>query len=150
MTLTNVHEILDYAIEREQEAHDLYVDLARRMAREAMKDAFLQFAQEELGHKRKLEAVKTGGTLAASAGKVTNLKIAEYVVDVEPDEELDYQKALILAMKKEKAAYKLYSDLAEASESAELRELFSALAQEEARHKLRFEREYDDVFLAEN
>ncbi|MBD3236775.1 MAG: rubrerythrin [Candidatus Eisenbacteria bacterium] len=150
MTLKNVDEILDYAIEREQEAHDFYVDLARRMDREEMKEVFLQFSQEELGHKRKLEAVKAGRTLEPSAAKVTNLKIAEYVVDVEPGEELDYQKALIVAMKKEKAAFKLYSDLSAATESAELATLFTALAQEEARHKLRFEREYDDVYLAEN
>lgn len=150
MTLKNVDQVLDYAIEREQEAHDFYVELARKMDREAMKEVFLQFSQEELGHKKKIEAVKAGHKLEPSAAKVTNLKIAEYVVDVDPDDDLDYQKALILAMKKEKAAYKLYTDLAEASESPELRTLFAALAQDEARHKLRFEREYDDVFLAEN
>ena len=78
------------------------------------------------------------------------MKLADYMVDVNPDEDLDYQKALVLAMKKEKAAFKLYSDMAEAVEDAKLKDTLKALAQEEAKHKLRFEIEYDDVFLREN
>jgi rubrerythrin len=148
--MKNVDEILDYAIEKEQEAHDFYMDLAKRMEREEIRDAFIEFAREELGHKTKLQAIQAGKKLHSSAGKVTDLKLAEYIVDVDPGDELDYQKALILAMKREKASFKMYTDLAGAADSAELKEIFLALAQEEARHKLRFEIEYDDVFLSEN
>ena len=70
--------------------------------------------------------------------------------EVEPDEDLDYQKALILAMKKEKAAFMLYTDLADQADDAELKDVFKALAQEEAKHKLRFEIEYDNVYLRDN
>jgi len=148
--MKNVDEILDYAIEKEQEAHDFYMDLAKRMEREEIRNAFIEFAREELGHKAKLQAIQAGKKLHSSAGKVTDLKLAEYIVDVDPGDELDYQKALILAMKREKASFKMYTDLAGAADNAELKEIFLALAQEEARHKLRFEIEYDDVFLAEN
>jgi rubrerythrin len=48
-------------------------------------------------------------------------------------------------MKKEKAAFKLYNDLAGAVENVKVRTLFLALAQEEAKHKLHFEIEYDDM-----
>jgi len=148
--MDHVDEILDFAIQREQEAHDFYMDLAKKMDRPGMKEVFTQFAGEELGHRKKLEAVKQGKRLMSAKEKVQDLKIAEYLVSVEPDEDLDYQKALILAMKREKASYKLYSDLAGTIEDQELKQIFLGLAQEEAKHKLRFEVEYDDVILAEN
>jgi rubrerythrin len=60
---------------------------------------------------------------------------------------MTYAEALILAMKKEKAAYRLYTDLAGVAEAEELTNLFLSLAAEEAKHKLRFEIEYDDHVL---
>jgi len=53
-------------------------------------------------------------------------------------------------MNKEKAAFRLYTSLSERAEDAALKELFAALAQEESKHKLRFEVEYDDFVLREN
>jgi len=143
-------DILDYAIGREQEAHDFYLALANRVTRPGMKELFSHFAGEELGHKRKLEGVKAGRLSAGSSKKVQDLKIAEYVVDVEESPNMELQDALILAMKREKASFRLYTDLSASVEEPELSELFLALAQEEAKHKLRFEVEYDDVILAEN
>jgi rubrerythrin len=51
---------------------------------------------------------------------------------------------------KEKASYRLYSDLAEQVDNEELKDTFLWLAGEEAGHKLRFEIEYDDVVLKED
>ena len=80
-----------------------------------------------------------------------NLKIAETVEDTRFDEgDFDYQQALIAAMQSEKASFKLYNDLAEAADKPEIKEVFESLAIEEAKHKLRFEIEYDDTVLAEN
>ena len=59
----SVEDILDFAINNEQEAHDFYMDLANKMASPAMKSVFEQFAQEEAGHKAKLLGVKAGGQL---------------------------------------------------------------------------------------
>jgi len=53
-------------------------------------------------------------------------------------------------MKKEKAAFRMYNDLASKAKKPELKALFLNLAQEEAKHKLRFEVEYDEHFLPEN
>ena len=44
----------------------------------------------------------------------------------------------------------LYSDLAELTTDPAQKGIFLQLAQEEARHKLRFEIEYDDFILQEN
>jgi rubrerythrin len=79
-----------------------------------------------------------------------DLKIADYLVDVELKPDMGYQEVLVFAMKAEKAAFKLYSDLAASADDEELRRTFLALAQEEAKHKLRFEVEYDDDVLRED
>lgn len=150
MKLDSADKILDYAIQKEQEAADFYSDLAANMEHTNMKHVFLNFSAEEQGHKAKLIAVKNGKKLAPSSQKVQDLKIGDHLVDVQLTPGLDYQDALIVAMKAEKAAFKLYSDLAETTDDASLRTVFLGLAQEEARHKLRFEIEYDDRMLNDN
>jgi rubrerythrin len=120
------------------------------MDRPWMSKIFSDFAKEEEGHKRKLLDVKAGKQLAPVEKKVIDLKIGDYLVDVEPSSHMDYQQALILAMKKEKKAFKMYTDLASIADNDNVRNLFSALAQEEAKHKLRFEIEYDDFVMTEN
>ena len=144
----SVGEILDFAIAREVEANRFYTELAQRMEESAMRKAFEDFAAEELGHKAKLEAAKEG-KFEFSQEKVGSLDIADYVVPTEAKPDMSYAEALILAMKREKAAYRLYVDLAAVAEAEELADMFLMLAQEEAKHKLRFEIEYDDVVLKE-
>ena len=82
--------------------------------------------------------------------KVADLKIADYLVNVKPSPEITYRDALVMAMSKEKAAFKLYTNLAQRAPNDQLRDLFLSLAQEESKHKLRFELEYDDFVLREN
>jgi rubrerythrin len=147
--MNSIDEILDYAIAREQEAVDFYTDLAGR-GKEWMRELLMGFAQEEARHKAKLMAVKDGKKLLSSESRIADLKIADYLVEVEPSDDINLQDALILAMKREKAAFRLYTDLAARVDDAELRDLFLGLAQEEAKHKLHFETQYDDQMLRHN
>ncbi len=151
MKFESVDEILDFAIQREQDAADFYKDLSTKVELDSMKKVFTGFSREEMGHKAKLEAVKSGKRLMASEKRILDLKIGDHLEEVEPTKsELSYQDALIIAMKAEKAAYKLYNELATSTDDAEVQEIFAGLAQEEAKHKLRFEIEYDDMILTEN
>ncbi len=147
--MNSVEEILDYAIAREQEAVDFYTDLAGR-AKQWMRDLLMEFAREEARHKAKLMAVKDGEKLLSPKCKITDLKISDYLVEVEATDDISVQDAMILAMQREKAAFRLYTDLAARVDDAELRELFLGLAQEEAKHKLHFETKYDDEMLRNN
>ena len=146
----NVDEILDFAMNSEQEAVDFYNELAASAKTEDMRNVFNQFAQEEIGHKAKIRKIKEEGTYSLSKEKVKDLKISDYTVTVEPTPNMSYQDALVLAMKKEKAAFRLYLDLSEKSENQTMKELFQSLAQEESKHKLRFELEYDEHVLKDN
>jgi rubrerythrin len=150
MKFNSISEILDFAIEKEEEAYQLYTDLAANMSRESMRLIFLQFANEEKQHKAKLLNIQSGKLEIPAGQKVSDLKIGDNLEEVEISSDLTYQQALILAMKAEKNAYKLYSDLSELAIDPAHKVLFLQLAQEEARHKLRFEIEYDDFILQEN
>jgi len=150
MNFDSVDAILDYAIDKEEDAFQFYSDLAAKMDRAYMKNIFEQFAKEEKGHKAKLQAVKEGKLLLSSSQKILDLKIGDHLVEADLDAEMDFQQALIVAMKAEKAAYKLYNDLASSTDDENLRAMFLNLAQEEAKHKLRFEVEYDDYVLRDN
>ena len=108
----SVDDVLDFAISREEEAYDFYTGLAETMAVPAMKQAFLEFAAEEQGHRAKLLQVKAGQVSIIEFHEIKDLMIADYLVDAKPNPGMTYQQALILAMKREKAAYKLYAHLA--------------------------------------
>jgi rubrerythrin len=148
--MNTVDEILDYAIDQEQQAADFYADLAVRAEKAGMKDVLLEFSEEEKRHKERLLAVKTGERELTPEQEVLDLKISDYLVEVDATDDISYQDALIIAMKRERAAYELYSDMAEKIPAGKLREVFTGLAREEARHKLFFESEYDERVLTDN
>ncbi|MCP4581067.1 MAG: ferritin family protein [candidate division Zixibacteria bacterium] len=150
MNFESVDQILDFAIKNEETAAEFYANLASKMDRPYMKKVFEEFAMEEKGHKAKLLAVQKGKLMVGSEKKIIDLKLGDSLVEIDLDSNLNYQDALIVAMKAEKAAYKLYNDLASSTDDANLKATLLDLAQEEAKHKLRFEIEYDEFVLTEN
>ncbi len=147
MEFKNIDEILDYAITNEEKAEALYTQLADRVGRPGMREAFLHFANEERGHKARLLKIKAGELPTVAEETIQDLKLTEHLVEPEPTANMTYPEALVFAMKAEKAAYVLYTRLAELTDDAALSKIFQNLAQEEAKHKLRFELEYDDHVL---
>jgi rubrerythrin len=147
MAFSNIDEVLDYAIAKEEEAAALYTNLAERVDRPGMRDAFLEFAKEEAEHKKHLENVKSGELPVLTVHQVANLEIGEHLVAPEPTPYVNYAEALAFAIKAEQAAHELYSDLAAAADDSNLAAVFTALASEEAKHKHRFELEYEEVVL---
>jgi len=147
MEFDSVEAIIDYAIAREEAAENLYMELADRVSRPGMREAFVHFAAEERGHKERLKRIKAGDLPAVTEEQVRDLKIGEYLVEPEPTANMTYQEALLFAMKSEKAAFIMYTKLAEVTDDSSLAKVFRSLAQEEAKHKLRFELEYDDHVL---
>ena len=154
----SINEILDFAVEKEQEASQFYAEWARKLTSPRLdpdhlfllRNMFEHFAQEELKHKEKLIRVQQGSPFQPSAKPVTDLKIVDYLIDIMPSPNMDYQEALIIAMKREKSSLKLYNDLSELAGSEDMRSIFTALAQEEAKHKLRLETEYEKEIYSEN
>ena len=148
--MNTVDEILDYAIDQEQQAADFYLNLAGRAEKAGMKQLLLEFAEEEKRHKERLLEVKTGDRELTPEQEVLDLKISDYLVEVDTSDDISYQDALIVAMKKERAAFELYSDMASKIPESHLKQVFVGLAKEEAKHKLFFESEYDERVLQDN
>ncbi|RLD45241.1 MAG: rubrerythrin [Bacteroidetes bacterium] len=147
----DINEVITFAINQEQEAIDFYSELAEQAKSNDVKETFYEFVKEEMEHKAKLMKIKMDGSFSVITNeKVQDLMISDYLVPVKPTADMTYQQVLIVAMKKEKAAFKLYKNLSKMSPSEELKDLFNLLALEEASHKLQFEQEYDDVILTEN
>lgn len=148
--MNTVDEVLDYAIDQEQQAADFYAGFAARAEKAGMKKMLLEFAEEEKRHKERLLTVKAGERKLTPEKEVLDLKVSDYLVEVDASDNISYQDALIIAMKKERAAFKLYSDMAEKVPDTNLKQVFAGLAKEEAKHKLFFETEYEDRVLMHN
>jgi rubrerythrin len=138
----SIDEILDFAINREVDAQAFYVKLAGLAENPKVIKVFSDLATEELEHKEKLEAVKAGkGRIGEQ--EIGKLDIVDYAKDVEPNPKMSYVDLLVVGMKKEETSRRLYTDLAAIIQEQRLKDIFLQLAQEEAKHKLRFEFEYD-------
>lgn len=146
----SVEEVLEYAIKSEENANAFYTAWSKKVEDRALAVVFTELADEEMKHKEFLLGVKEGETLKPAEKEIIDLKISDYTVDVKASTDMDYQDALTLAMQREKEAYKLYAGLAANCADAGIKETFFALAQEEAKHKLRLEIMYDEEILQEN
>jgi len=140
-------EILEFAISREVEAYYFFLALAGRVEDPNMRQVFEDLAAEELEHKAKLELeiIKTGKTLPDQqmpAGRPEN----DYIIsDSSMPLDIDYSDMLLLGIEKEEAAFRMFVNLIPNVSDEESRETLLALAQEEVRHKLRFENEYNKL-----
>ena len=137
-------EILEFAIFREIEAHNFFLALAERVKEAQMREVFEDLAAEEMEHKAKLELeiLKTGKTV--SIEQQSPRPASEYIISDDPSQlDIDYKDALLLGMEKEEASFRIYVNLIPNVHNEQSREVLLALAQEEVKHKLRFETEYN-------
>ena len=135
-------DILDFAIAREDQAHDFYVELASLARKDDVRAALQDFAVDELQHRIRLEAIKAGET-AFLDEEVGSLNISETVAESTPHPDMSYAELLVIAMHREKAAFRLYTNLASIARTTQQRNTLLGLARQEAQHKLRLEIEYD-------
>ncbi len=150
MELNEFKAVVEFALEREKEAVEFYQECAGLARYNAMKEAFLEMAEEEKKHVRMLENFKPGQVETMRLKKIPNLKIADYIVATEFDPSMSYKEVLELAMQREDSAYRLYTSLSADTDDPSITKLFQILAQEELKHKNRFEQEYDDVVYKED
>jgi len=140
----SIGDILDFAIGEENEAHDFYMDLAQHVGKPDLRELIVGFAVDEQQHAIRLEAIKAGdaGFIKEDVGSL-DVSVAEE--DGRPHTDMNYADLLVIAMNKEKAAFRLYTNLASVAEKREFRDTLLDLAREEAQHKLTLEIEYDWV-----
>lgn len=146
MSFQSFEEIVQYAIEKEQQAVAFYEDASRQEGYSGAKKTFEEFANEERRHEALLKGLLKGEKpLSDYQFKwIPDIKRSNYLVDMEYEKGMSYPDILRLAMKREEKALQLYRDLYEKTDQAELKEVLKLLRQEEAKHKLALETIYDD------
>ena len=152
MEFESLEAIVDFAIDKEIEAAEFYTDLSKESAFSGSAEMFTEFAREERKHQKMLEGFKSEG-IAPSIQEyqfkwITDIKRSDYVVDLEYQKGMAYHEILMLAMKREEKALRLYNDFQEQADTDDGKNLFKLLCQEEAKHKLALETMYDD-YMAE-
>jgi rubrerythrin len=142
----SVEELLDLAVERELDAQALYSFLAEKVRDQEVADMLLEFRDEEKEHQRRIEMelIKLGHVVRQGDREDRHIDFAEGSKGgVEFD--MDFPAALMLAMNKERAAFRLYIELASMTSKNEFREVLMELAEQEAMHLVRFEVLYNQV-----
>ena len=140
--LRTVRDVLDYAIEQEDEAVKFYKHLAQDVEKPELRAALEDFALDEARHKLRLEGVRDG-EIELTPEEIGSLDLADTLEAVTLRRNMSYKELLAFAIKKEVEAEQLYTKLAQLTKRRVFKELFTLLAQEEARHKFNLEFEYD-------
>ncbi len=147
MDLNNFKEVVTFAIRKEAEAYNLYTTYGQLSKNPGTKVMFQELAKEEQKHREILEGVEKEDVTAYKLEKIPDMKISDFVDEQEFSPDMDFASALRLAIKREEHALKLYNHMAQGTDDVQLKKLFSSLAQEESKHKLRLESEYDENVL---
>ena len=150
MNFESVEEILQFAIEKEEEAAAFYTDVAAQEPFSGAKETFIGFAREEEKHAALLRGFESSQEKIEEYKLkwIPDMKRSDYMVDMVYEKGMHYTDILRLAMKREEAALALYNLLQSKTDKDEYIRLFKVLAQEEAKHKQFLETMYDD-FMAE-
>jgi rubrerythrin len=139
----DIVDILMVGINRETEANMFYNILSQYTEDPQVISMCRQFAEEELVHKTnlELEVLKLGRTVTAPT--MTGSTPLDFMIDLSKVSAMDCGDLLVIAMNKEKEAFRFYLELYAMTTEPEFREVLMEMAEEEARHKLRFEIHYD-------
>ncbi|NWG02911.1 MAG: ferritin family protein [Syntrophaceae bacterium] len=140
-------EIIKFAIEKEIKAFDFYTNAKKAAKFSGAKELFSDLAKEEVGHRKMLEKINLKRIDQLRIEKVPDLKISSYLTDAEFKPDMPYADILRMAIKMEERALTLYTKMNKSNQDEKLNKLFTFLANEEAKHKLRLEKVYDDEIL---
>jgi rubrerythrin len=148
----SINALIDFAIQREKEAQKMYQTYSNVTDNPSLKKLLISMMDQEKAHERKLLKLKSGANLEQlfPGKQVEDIKIADYLVDVEFSPQMDYQDFLILVMKKEDKSVQLYHMLAEKTVNVDIKQIFLSLMEEEKKHKAWAQDRYDLEILTDN
>ena len=148
MEFKSIPDILKFSISKEQASIQFYRDLLRHLADPATQSLFEVLIQKEQEHIEalQLEIEKLGHTVDTDTEKLDSTFLWDERLETdEPVSHMSFVDALLLAIQKERAAFRLYAKLLATVKDQELSEVLLALAEEEMRHVLQLEREYEAI-----
>jgi len=141
MKQLSMEEVIDQAIEREEESCALYEKLTGIVEDDASRDTLHFMAGEELKHKAMLQKYKNGemGSEVLSLRTVADARVVEALGTPDMSGPLQHKDIFLFAAGREKASYEFYQRLAALQPPGNLQTMLYAFAGEELRHKEKVE-----------
>ena len=134
-------EIIDLAIQREEEAYDFYKDILSKLEDTSIKDTIQFIANEEIKHKAFLVKYRKGdyGPDALRMTDVVDFKISEYLEEPEITKETKREDVYLIASHRELKSHRFYTELANMHDANNIKEMLLKMANEELKHKEKME-----------
>jgi rubrerythrin len=142
-----IADIIDMAIQREEEAYDFYMDIHHKVQDASVKDTVEFIAKEEIKHKEFLVGYRAGnyGSNSLRMADVVDYKIAEYLEAPEIDSNSSSEDVYLIASHREARSHLFYTELAGMHADSELKTMLSKMANEELKHKEKMEYLYSNT-----
>jgi len=141
MSASTVADVIETAIQREEEAHAFYMGIYDKVEDESTRQTLEFIAGEEKKHREFLVRYKEGGYGAAALrmNEPVDYKLAEHLEEPPLEEGLSSEKVYLIASHRELRSYQFYTGLAEMHPTGELNEILRKIASEELKHKEKME-----------
>ena len=136
-----MQDLINTAIQREEEAYEFYMDILNRVEDQSARDTLEFIAGEEKKHRDFLVAYRDGdyGADALRMNDPVDFKIAEHLEEPKVEDEMRSKDIYLIAAHRELRAYNFYTELANLHPEGELNELLRKVASEELKHKEKME-----------
>lgn len=148
MEFKSIPEILRFSISKERASVQFYRDMIPKVLDPAAKSLFEVLIQKELGHiaALQLEIEKLGHTVDINAEQDDGVFHWEESLEADdPVQHMGFVDAMLLAIQKERASFRLYTQIMATVTDERLSGVLLELAEEEMRHVLQLEREYETI-----
>ena len=134
-------EIIEIAIQREEEAFAFYMELYDQITDQSVKDTLDWVAGEEKKHKEFLVSYRDGnyGAEAMRMREVEYYKIAEHQEEPEIAKDMPREDVFLLAAHRELKSYNFYTELAGLHPDGDTKNMLLKIANEELKHKEKME-----------
>lgn len=149
MTPEEYKNIISEAINNEVEAYTFYQTVSEKVKDANLKKLFGELAGEEKGHREYLQKLLSRDITSLGFSTTKDYKVGDSIPTPPLTPDLTPVDGLVVAIKKELAAMQMYTQLANASDDAEVKKLFTELATMERGHKTRLEDIYVNTAFAE-
>ena len=144
MEFKSIHDILVFAISKEQASIQFYRDLASQMTNPTTQTLVTTLIRDEQNHLEALhlEINKLGYTVKLQHNDTEPAFVWEERLEMDDQaREMNFIDALVLAIQKERAAFRLYTQILGSTQNEQFARILMELAEEEMRHVLQLERE---------
>jgi rubrerythrin len=147
----SIADIIDMAIQREEDAYDFYMDIYHKVQDTGVKDTVEFIAKEEIKHKEFLVGYRAGnyGSNSLRMADVVDYRIAEYLEEPEVDSDSSREEVYLIASHREARSHLFYTELAGMHTDRELNAMLLKMANEELKHKEKMEYLYSNTAFAQ-